>query len=304
MINAAIVGGSGYAGQNLMKILLGHKQVELKIVTSETHAGKNVSDIFPDIKCDLKFSHITIPDLNKQNIVFLSVPHGKAKEIASQLKCKIIDLTSDHRLTHTYGLPEIFSGKISKSSFVANPGCYATACILAAYPLKDNISHAVFDCISGYSGGGKNNSYDYMENIIAYKLTTHNHIPEISKTLGISFSFTPHVVNSFSGIMCTAHLFLKKPVDAAEIKKQYQRFYNGTFTKIAADGKIPFTKGVTGTPYCHIGGFEEVKNNTVGETINEIIIISVIDNLMKGAASQAVENMNLMFGMKRDENFA
>ncbi len=293
MINAAIVGGSGYAGHNLMKILLGHKKVELKIVTSETHAGKNVSDIFTDLKCNLKFSHITIPDLNRQDIVFLSVPHGKAKQIASQLKCKIIDLTSDHRLTHTYGLPEIFSDRISKSGFVANPGCYATACILAAYPLKDSIDHAVFDCISGYSGGGKNNSYDYMENIIAYKLTGHNHIPEISKTLGISFSFTPHVVNAFSGIMCTAHLFLKKSIDTAEIKNQYREFYEGTFTKVADDSTIPCTKDVTGTPYCHIGGFEEVKNSND----NEIIIVSVIDNLMKGAASQAVENMNLMFGL-------
>lgn len=319
MINAAIVGGSGYAGYNLMKILLGHKQVELKIVTSETHAGKNISEIFPDIKSNLKFSHITIQDLNRQDIVFLSVPHGKAKELASRLKCKIIDLTSDHRLTHTYGLPEIFSGKISKSGFVANPGCYATACILAAYPLKDSIDHAVFDCISGYSGGGKNNNYDYMENIIAYKLTDHNHIPEITKTLGISFSFTPHVVNTFSGIMCTAHIFLKGKTNAVEIRNQYKKFYAGTFTKVADDDKIPCTKEVTGTPYCQIGGFEEVKYHGILESsrnsklfdaiknsndngaTNEIVIISVIDNLMKGAASQAVENMNLMFGLNHDE---
>lgn len=293
MIKIGLVGASGYVGYNLMKILLKQTEVELKIATSNTYKGKKIKEIFKDLDSDLTFTKISTGKLNSMDIVFLAVPHTKAKTIAKELTCKIIDMTKDHRTTDTYGLPEIFKEDIKKSTLIANPGCYATACILATYPIKDRIKYIVFDCISGYSGSGKNPKYDYEENIIAYSITDHNHIDEISKTLDLKFSFTPHVVNTFRGLMCTAHIFLKDDtkISTQDIKEKYRKFYTNTQTKIV--DHVPCTKKVTKTPYCHIGGFEKDNNN-------QLVIISVIDNLMKGAASQAIENMNIMFGFKDD----
>ncbi len=288
MIKVGIVGGSGLVGLNLIKLLSKHKYAKVKIVTSTTQVGKNVP------KTNLVFSSFSIKKLNNMDVVFLAIPHGKAKLLVPKLKCKVIDLTADHRLTNTYGIPEVFSNKIKHSYLVANPGCYATACILATYPIKDLVNYAVFDCISGYSGGGKKakKKYDYENNIIAYKLTDHFHKEEISNVLPFGISFTPHVVNTFSGIMCTAHVFLNDKINLEELKQAYKKFYKGTFTKIA--DKIPCTKDVAKTSFCHVGGFKIDENN-------QLVIVSVIDNLFKGAASQAIENMNLMFGISHDE---
>ncbi len=288
MIKVGIVGGSGNVAFNLIRMLLNHKKVEIKIVTSTSCLGKKISEIFPEIDIDLKFSELSIDDLNKMDIVFLAVPHGTSKEIASKLKCKVIDFAADHRLTSAYGLPEIFKKEIKDAKLIANPGCYATACILAVYPIKNMIKQVVFDCISGYSGAGKDaNPEDYKENIIAYKIANHFHIKEMSKVLGQEVSFTPHVVNTFSGIMCTAHIFLKEKINVKSIKEEYNNFYKGTFVEVI--DSIPCTKDVINTPFCHIGGFEADKND-------QLVVISVIDNLLKGAASQAIENMNIMFG--------
>ena len=212
MIKVAIVGGSGYVGNILLKILLNHKYVDVKIVTSTSQQGKKVCEVFPEMDSELVLSKFNYKDINKMDVVFLAIPHGKAKSIVSKLKCKIIDITSDHRLTEIYGLPEIFGNKIKGSTFIANPGCYATACILATYPIQDLIKYTVFDCISGYSGGGNVAKYNYQENIIAYKLSNHYQIKELLNILNFRFSFTPHVVNTFSGLMCTAHIFLKDKI--------------------------------------------------------------------------------------------
>ncbi|MBU0614973.1 MAG: hypothetical protein KJ601_02675 [Nanoarchaeota archaeon] len=261
MHNIGIV-GTGYAGQKILELL--SDEPEFKVA----------------VKCDSK--SLDIEKLNNTDLVFLAVPHGISKQLAAKINTKIIDLTADHRLTHTYGLPEINKNNIIKADFIANPGCYATACLLATYPIKENIKEVVFDCISGYSGAGKNNPFDYKENIIAYNLTDHFHIKEIEKILGIKVSFTPHVVNTFQGLMCTAHIKLKE--NLTDIKDIYKSFYKDTKTIITDN--TPCTKDTTNTPYCHIGGFEGDKDH--------LVIISVIDNLMKGAASQAIENAKLM----------
>lgn len=293
MIKVAIVGGSGYVGNILLKTLLNHEYVDVKIVTSTSQQGKKVCEVFPEIDSELVLSKFNYKDINKMDVVFLAVPHGKAKSIVPKLKCKIIDITSDHRLTEIYGLPEIFGNKIRGSKFIANPGCYATACILSTYPIQDLIKYTVFDCISGYSGGGRVAKYDYQENIIAYKLSKHYQIKELSNILNFNFSFTPHIVNTFSGLMCTAHIFLKNKIKLTEIKNQYKKYYKNSFTKIIEN--IPSTKNdVVNTPYCNIGGFEFDKNN-------QLVIVSVIDNLYKGAATQAIENMNLMFKLDHKE---
>lgn len=288
MIKVGIIGGSGYAGQNIIKLLLQHKNVEIKMVVSTSLDGEN------EPLTGLKYSKLEPDELNKMDVVFLSTPHGTAKEICEKLNTRVIDMSADHRCTNTYGLPEVFKEEIKDATLVGNPGCYATANILSVYPIKEYIDYVVFDCISGYSGGGKNakDKFDYEENIIAYQLTKHFHINEMEKILKCSLSFTPHVVNAFSGLMCTAHVFLKKEAQDIDIKKIYQEFYKNTFTRIVEG--IPQTKDVINTPYCNIGGFEKDKNN-------QIIIVSVIDNLQKGAASQAVQNMNIMFGFNEYE---
>jgi N-acetyl-gamma-glutamyl-phosphate reductase len=292
MITAGIVGGSGFVGQSILRLLLKHPGVKIGPVVSENHAGMKVSDVAPDIVSDMTFSPMDIRALNACDVVFLAVPHGKAAPLAKDLTCKVIDMTADHRLSKTYGLPEINKQEIAGADLIANPGCYATASILSAYPLKEHIKYAVFDCISGYSGGGVNNAYDYQENMIAYKLTDHFHIKEMSKVLGFDLSFTPHVVNAFAGIMCTAHIQLDGPMEADAVKATYAKYYEGSNTMVA-DG-IPCTKEVVGTPICKIGGFAQEKPD-------RIVIVSVIDNLLKGAASQAVENMNIMFGLGQKE---
>jgi len=288
-IKVGIVGGSGYAGEMLIKLLSKHPHVKIGAVCSTSIVGENIPGT------ELTYSSLSLDILNKMDIVFLSVPHGKASPLISRLKCKVIDMSSDSRLSAYYGIPELEKKKkkIIDDNLVANPGCYATACILSAYPIKNRIKKVVFDCISGYSGGGKKASekYDYEGNIIAYDLVDHFHIKEISKALDAKISFTPHVVDAFSGIMCTAHIFLKKKVSASQVKKIYSKFYNGTFTHVY--DKVPCSKDAVKTPYCLIGGFEIDSNCCLA-------VVSVIDNLMKGAASQAVENMNMMFGMKHD----
>ncbi|MDO8647306.1 MAG: N-acetyl-gamma-glutamyl-phosphate reductase [Candidatus Diapherotrites archaeon] len=293
MKKIGIIGGSGFAGQKLIKAVLERKDVELCIAASTSLAGKKVSEEFPELKTELCFSEISFDELNSMDLVFLSVPHGESKKIVPELDCKIIDLSADYRLSETYGLPEVFGDEIKNSRIVANPGCYATACLLAAFPLKDSISSVVFDCISGYSGGGKNASakYDYGENIIAYELTSHFHIAEIEKILGQNVSFTPHVASNFAGLMCTAHIFLNEKIGSQEILGKYKEFYTGSFTQVAE--KIPSTKDTVGTPYCKIGGFQQDKNN-------RLVVVSAIDNLLKGAASQAIENMGLVLGLKTE----
>jgi N-acetyl-gamma-glutamyl-phosphate reductase len=293
MIKVGIVGGSGYVGHDLIKLVLKHPEVEIKLLASTSQAGQSLMTQHPDLESDLFFAPLSSQTLNRMDVVFLSVPHGQAKPIASELNCRVIDMSVDHRLTHVYGLPELFREQIKEARIVGNPGCYATSCILAAYPILDLIEYAVFDCISGYSGGGKEAKlkYDYEENIIAYKLTDHFHKPEIQMVLGPIFSFTPHVVNAFSGIMCTAHLAMKNEIyDFEEIQNRYKSFYQNSFTKVV--DTIPCTKDVTGTPFCHIGGFTR-------DGSKRLVLISVIDNLLKGAASQAVENMNIMLGLEQ-----
>jgi len=292
MIEAAVVGGSGFVGRNILKLLAKRSDVKVVAVTSNSLAGKSVSSGLELPLGDLKFSPHSSEAVNAVDVAFLAVPHGEGGEMAKDLTCKVIDMTADHRLTHTYGLPEVYANEIRTATLVANPGCYATAGILSAYPIRERIARVVFDGISGYSGGGASQKYDYEENIIAYKLANHFHTKEMSKVLGIPLSFTPHVVNSYAGIMITSHMQLKEPVDVAEVKDTYKKFYEGTLTSVVDN--IPCSKEVVGTPFCHIGGFEK-------DGADGIVIISVIDNLLKGAASQAVENMNLMFGLDSKE---
>jgi len=290
MIKVGIIGASGYTGEKISNLLENHKKAKLEMVCSTSHVGKKVSELFPKTKSDLVFSEIDFEKLNKMDCVFLAVPHGEAKKIAEKINSKIIDLSADHRSTHVYGLSDVFKNDLFGVKLIANPGCYATACLLGAWPMKDQIETIAFDCISGYSGGGKTNKYDFEENIMAYNLTNHFHKKEILEQIGLDISFVPHVVNAFNGLMSTVHIKLKEEIKKEEIFEKYSKLYANSFTSIL--DSVPCTKEVINTPQCKIGF--EVSGK-------ELVVVSVIDNLMKGSSSQAIENMNLMFGFNQKE---
>ncbi len=314
-----IIGASGYAGYELIKILKKHPNVELTVLNSQTYAGQTVKSLYPDFfDPGLKFTNVPIEEISALDLVFLAVPHKTAMEIAPKLKCKVVDLSADYRfkkteiyekvhgIRHTdkktksaYGLPELFKEKIKKAKVIGNPGCYATACILSALPVQKLAKYIVFDCKSGWSGAGKESAYAknhnvIKENLVAYKLTGHRHKPEIDQFIKVKSSFTPHVIDAFQGMMATAHVLLKKTTSKEQIVKRYEDFYKGQpFVKIIKD-KIPEINDIAKTNYCHIGGFEIDENN-------QLVIIAVIDNLLKGASGQAVQNMNLMLGFDEGE---
>jgi len=322
MIKAGIIGASGYTGYELIKLLKKHPQVELLVLNSKSYNGKKVKELYADFDSDEEFTDYSTSEINEMKLdcVFLCVPHTTAFELVPKLKCKkIIDLSADYRFKKVekyeevykvahldsgkkavYGLPELFKEKIKKAKLVGNPGCYATVCLLSALPIQKLAKYIVFDCKSGYSGAGKKSKYaldhdgTIKENMVAYKLVSHRHKPEIEQFLKGKLSFTPHVIDAFCGMMCTMHVLLKKSVGKDEVVKLFEDYYKDEpFVKIVKD-KIPSIKDVVKTNYCHIGGFEIDDNN-------QLVIVSVIDNLIKGASGQAVQNMNLMFKLDEKE---
>lgn len=323
MKKVGIIGASGYTGYELIKLLTKHENVSLEVLNSSKYKGKKVSFLHKDFKKNLKFTNYSIDEINKMNLdlLFFCTPNGVAKDLVKKIKkkTKVIDLSADFRFKNlkiyekvykmkhdikknkaAYGLPEIHGqkNKIKKAKLVANPGCYVTACILAALPIKNLIKYAIFDCCSGWSGAGKESIYAkkpslLKDNIIAYKLTNHRHKYEIEEYLGMKVSFTPHVIDTYQGIMATCHFVLKKKENPEKIKKIFKNYYkNQPFVKITDN--IPDIRDVQKTNNCNIGGFEIDENN-------QLVIVSVVDNLIKGASGQAVQNMNLMLGFKETE---
>lgn len=289
MIKVAVLGASGYAGNELVTILSNHPEVSLECVQSKNSIGKKIKDVYSDSTVDFVYSNPSIDELNKNDIVFLALPKEEAAIIAPKLSTVIVDLSPAHRFDskYVYGIPEKNRDKIKLSNKIANPGCYSTAAILGILPLDmGNIKAIAFDCKSGYSGGGKTKKYDFEENLVPYSLVDHYQKPEIAKFVNVPFSFTPHVVNAFRGLIATIHVFGDFD-DFGDIISLYKKFYaKEPFVKITDE--IPDFKSVAFTPYCKIGGFSKDKDH--------FVIISAIDNLLKGAASQAVQNMNIRFG--------
>ncbi|MBW2989899.1 N-acetyl-gamma-glutamyl-phosphate reductase [Candidatus Woesearchaeota archaeon] len=322
-IKTGVIGASGYTGYELIKILRNHPKAELKVLNSRSYAGKKVKDLYSDFGGQESYTDYSVDEINDMRLdcIFLAVPHTAAFKLVPKLKCKrIIDLSADYRFKDigkyeevynvkhvdnennkkaAYGLPELFRDKIKKAKVIANPGCYATACLLASLPLGKLARHIVFDCKSGYSGAGKDSAYakdhnTIKDNIVAYKLVSHRHKPEIEQFLKAKVSFTPHVIDAFQGMMCTAHILLKKGMDKEDVMRLFEDSYKDEpFVKVIRE-KIPEIKDVSRTNYCHIGGFEVDENN-------QLVIVSVIDNLLKGASGQAVQNMNIMFGLDEGE---
>jgi N-acetyl-gamma-glutamyl-phosphate reductase len=325
MINVGIIGGSGYTGGELMRLLFAHPKAEVVCVTSRRLDGKKVSVAHPHLRgfTDLKFQNLDAVTITEQcDVVFTAVPHGSAMDVVPQLLdsgTKVIDLSADYRLPvdvfqHVYGLEHTAPRKavfgltelhpeVADAALVANPGCYPTGAILAAAPLVADglVERAVFDSKSGISGAGAEPTHvshypNMAENAQPYKLTTHRHGAEMRQELGrldstIKVSFTPHVIPSVRGILTTAHLFIKEDTDAAQLADIYHRFYNGKpFIRLI--NSIPILGAVRGSNFCDIG-FEL---DSAGQ---RVVVVSAIDNLVKGASGQAIQNMNLMF--KQDE---
>ncbi len=323
-MDIGIIGGSGYTGGELLRLLAGHPEANVVAVTSRSRKGQKVSDTHAHLRkiYDIEFEDLRPEEVaSRSDIVFTAVPHGMAMQIVPELLSagvKVIDLSADYRLDHkvfekvykikhthpqdaVYGIPELHP-EVSKENFIANPGCYPTGASLAAAPLAKAglIELAVFDSKSGISGAGAEptevSHYPNMaENIQAYKLTSHRHRAEIVQELvrldpGLKkISFTPHVIPSVRGILTTAHIFVKKELSQEDMTELYQDFYmDKPFIRLIKG--IPTLTSVRGSNFCDIG-FEIEKDS------DRIVIISSIDNLIKGASGQAIQNMNLMFGL-------
>ncbi len=331
MIKVGIVGITGFAGFELLKILSFHKEVSLEYIAARSEINKSVSDIYPQISTykDKIIEEIDINKINELDVVFLALPHTVSMEIAKSIYnyVKIIDLSADFRLSDTntykkwykkehtakelvdkavYGLCEINRDKIKNASLIANPGCYATSIILPLAPILKYIDtkDIISDSKSGVSGAGRGlkeglQFCEVNENFKAYSVANHRHTPEIEEFLNsisqqdIQLTFSPHLLPIQRGILSTIYVKPNRKLTKKEILDIYKSFYdNSLFVRIKSE--LPSINNVKGTNFCDIG-FELDERN------NRLIIISVIDNLIKGASGQAVQNMNIMLNLNETE---
>lgn len=329
-LKVAVVGATGYAGCELIKILLAHPEATITSVSGKVEKAEKISDIFPVFKglLDLVCDNVDAPAISKAaDLIFLALPHKVSMLFAPDLLRagkKVIDLSADYRLKdvgvyekwygakHTsaellkeavYGLPELYKKEIEKTKFVANPGCYPTGAILGCAPMVSkglaDTGQIIIDAKSGVTGAGRAaslalNFSEVNENFKAYKVNQHQHMPEIDQELSkaagsrIEVTFTPHLVPMNKGLLSTIYFTLKKEESAAGLLALYKDFYkDAPFVRVLGEGVFPETKNVYGTNYCDIG---------IKVTGKRAIVITAIDNLWKGAASQAVQNMNLLMG--------
>jgi len=336
-VKVAVVGASGYAGGELLRILLGHPKVEVVAVTSEKSAGQHIAALFPNLGrlCNLTLEKMEPGAVaEKAQFVFLAVPHKEAMNTAAKLAgvgTLLCDLSADLRFRDTrvyeewygieheqpglshiavYGLPEIYRDEIKKARAIGNPGCYPTGAILALAPLVKEglveLDSIVVDSKSGVSGAGRTPGamYHYPEAneaITAYKIGQHRHTPEIEQELSfmagqaVVVSFTPHLTPMNRGILTTAYAKLKKYKGPDTLLKLYAKFYKDSyFVRILGKGNYPNVSAVRGSNFCDIGLYSDLRTGRV-------VVTSAIDNLVKGAAGQAVQNFNIMFGFDETE---
>ena len=321
-MDIAIVGASGYAGGDLIRLLLTHKEANIVCATSRKLAGTPVTKDHIHLKnlIDIEYTNPDVNDIDA-DFAFLAVPHTAAMQYAGQLKergIKTVDFSADYRLpldvyektygvTHTayfkapYGLPELHREEIAKADFVANPGCFPTGATLAAAPMAKFAETIIYDSKSGVSGAGDSVSEtthypNVDENINPYKITVHRHVPEMRQEmafLGSSASvyFTPHLLPAIRGIITTAHILLKEPMTKEEVAAAYEEFYKGEHFVRLQHAKLG---GVRGSNFCDINWELEADGR-------RLVAVSAIDNLVKGAAGQAVQNMNIMCGFDESE---
>jgi len=333
MLSAGVVGGTGYTGVELLRLLVMHPQVELKCVTSRSEAGTKVADMFPNLRAhtDIAFTEPDEKALGSCDIVFFATPNGTAMTMATALLdqgARIIDLAADFRLKDeaqwqqwygikhacpdvladaVYGLPELSRDAVKHAKVVANPGCYPTAVTLGFLPLIENDliedQHLVADAKSGVSGAGRGASVatllcEASESFKPYAVDGHRHLPEIRQTLstaaghGVGLTFVPHLLPMIRGIEASLYAVLKsRDVDLHALYSA--RYESEPFVDVLPAGTMPETRTVRGVNMCRLSVFQPQGGDTV-------VVSSVIDNLVKGAAGQAVQNMNIMFGLAEE----
>nr|WP_285846667.1 N-acetyl-gamma-glutamyl-phosphate reductase [Priestia koreensis] len=334
-INVGIIGATGYGGVELIRLLENHPAFHVKEVYSSSQEGEELSNSYPHlVHKNLVLKSIDPIEIKKEvNLVFTSTPSGVSSKLIPSLidaGIKVVDLSGDFRLKDkalyekwykkegadadylskaTYGLSEWFQEEIQNSDFVSNPGCYPTATLLGLAPLMvegivDEAS-IIVDGKSGVSGAGRSHSAlthfsEMNENLKIYKVNEHQHIPEIEQTLSCwsdqvkPITFSTHLVPMTRGIMTTIYATIKEDCEIEHIHKQFTKHYEYCkFVRVREKGTYPFTKDVVGSNYCDIG-------IAYDERTRRITVVSVIDNLVKGAAGQAIQNANLMMGLEED----
>ena len=337
MIKVGIIGATGYAGGELVRILMGHKEAEIVWYGSRSYIDQKYADVYRNMFqiVDAKCMDDNIEALADQvDVIFTATPQGFLASVINEnilSKTKIVDLSADFRIKDVkvyekwygiehkspqfieeavYGLCEVNRDKVKDARLIANPGCYTTCSILTAYPLaKEGIidmSTLIVDAKSGTSGAGRgakvpNLFCEVNENMKAYGVASHRHTPEIEEQLGyasgenVTISFTPHLVPMNRGILATEYATLKKDVTGEEVKAIYDKYYaDEKFVRVLGEGVCPETKWVEGSNYVDIGFKLDPRTN-------RIVMMGAIDNLVKGAAGQAVQNMNLLFGLSESE---
>jgi len=333
MFNVGIIGATGYTGSELVRILFNHPDVSIKVITSESHKGKKFSDIHPQfqgiVDYNLKSANEITP--NELDIVFLALPHGISMEFVKKLikeDIRIIDLSGDFRLSnkpvyeewykkeHTFpegfdqavfGIPELYEDKIKEAKLVANPGCFPTGAILALAPLISNNlidkKKVIIDSKTGVTGAGVNPKLvthfpNVNDNFKPYGIKTHRHTIEVQEQLSIigkedvTVQFTPHLLPVDRGILTSTYTTPLKKITEDKLKTLYKNFYSASgFIRIIED--LPELKNVRATNYVDIYPAYDIRTNN-------ILVFSAIDNLVKGAAGQAVQNMNVMLNLKQE----
>ena len=334
MIKAGIIGATGYAGAEIVRLLMGHPEAEIKWYGSRSYIDQRYADIYrnmfqivEDVCKDDNLDKLA----EEADVIFTATPQGFCASVINEeilSKVKVIDLSADFRIKNVktyekwygiehkspeyikeavYGLCEINREDIKKARLVANPGCYTTCSILSLYPLvKEGLidpSTIIIDAKSGTSGAGRGAKLDNLfcevnENMKAYGVATHRHTPEIEEQLGyaageeIVLNFTPHLVPMNRGILVTAYASLKEKVSYETVKAAYDKYYEKEkFVRVLDKDVCPQTKWVEGSNYVDV-------NFKIDERTGRVIVMGALDNLVKGAAGQAVQNMNLVFGLE------
>jgi N-acetyl-gamma-glutamyl-phosphate reductase len=333
----AIAGASGYAGAELVRLAAAHPSYEITAVTSEKSAGQPVSSVFPSLTGIVRqtFEALAPEALaERADAIFLALPHTKSQEpVALCLKAGklVVDLSADYRLKDVagyekwyqtphayphllteavYGLPELHRSAIAKAKLVASPGCYPTAAVLQLAPLVAEgliqLDTIAIDAKSGISGAGRSPALPYHfpeahESLEPYKIGSHRHIPEIEQELSgiagrlgsVTVAFTPHLVPMNRGILSTAYCKLKQPVDLSDLRALYRKFYEGErFVRLYED-VVPNPRYIKGSNFCDIGVYTDARAGWV-------VTVAAVDNLVKGAAGQAIQAMNLMMGIPEE----
>ncbi|PJK29127.1 N-acetyl-gamma-glutamyl-phosphate reductase [Minwuia thermotolerans] len=336
-IRIGILGASGYTGGDLVRLLVRHPFAEIAFMTADRHAGKSMDTVFPHLFGQELPPLISVDEIEwglvDVDVVFCCLPHGTTQEIVRQIlteneTIRVIDLSADFRLDDTdvyaewyghehyatdiqpmavYGLPEYYRERVAKSRLVANPGCYPTAALLGLLPLVEqgliDTTDVIIDAKSGVTGAGRGLKENLLfgevaEGIHPYSVASHRHAPEIEQEIAkhahgaeTHVNFTPHLMPMNRGELCTCYVRMTGGATVADLRRTFEaRFAGEPFVSIVPEGVTPATRHVRGSNYCLVGLYQD-------RIPNRAIVVAVIDNLVKGSSGEAIQNMNLMFGL-------